>query len=136
MSDFQDEASIARTRLDANWSATDIDWSDFNAKPYAPTPNAAWIRPALRGGDTFRASVGPNARRRSISTFAIQVFVPEGQGDALLRSYMEQLGDLFRDYQEAGVTFLEPSLRVVGRDPEGFGYQGNVTVPVRRDRIV
>jgi hypothetical protein len=49
---------------------------------------------------------------------------------------MEQLGDLFRDYQEAGVTFLEPSLRVVGRDPEGFGYQGNVTVPVRRDRIV
>jgi hypothetical protein len=136
MSDIQETVSILRQRLNDNWSATGIDWSDFNAKPYKPAPTAAWIRPTLRGGDTFRASLGPNARRRTIYTWAVQVFVPEGQGDATLRSYMEQVGDLFRDYQTSGVTCLTPSFRVVGRDPEGLGYQGNVTVPVRVDRIV
>ena len=100
----------------SSWAtATAVAWSNqkFNE------PNAPWIRPTIKFGETVYGEIGQGVGLRQ-GVLMIQVFDLANNGTKNSLEYASRLELLFRRKDLDGVMFKESTTDLVGLDENGY----------------
>lgn len=130
---FVNFADEVRQEVNKNYSKTPVQYP--NQKDFDKPENEAWVKMVINDGETLAIDIASNPTFRSSGILVFGIFVPTEQGDRELRDIADELGSLFRYKQIDKTLFRAPSLDVLGRVQidNGAWYQGDVTIPFRRD---
>lgn len=134
---LQSETDVVVARL-SGWS-TPIDLVEFNLPGYEKDDlPETFIRPVIRTPPEAaeREELGPTASRIQDGTLIVQVFIGADRGLSELWPLTVALEALFRDYEDSGIQFEEPTSKLVGRSPDSPHYQANTEVPFYRQRVL
>lgn len=135
------EATRAITAaFDAGWRTapdgplrTPVHWP--NTMRFEPPQDGAWVRLSVQWGAGHPAAIG-RVFYRYAGVVQVQVFVPQGTGNALLDTLCEAAATIFGDgvslQADGRLQFWTPSRLVVG--PDGLWWQENVVCSFRRER--
>lgn len=140
MSDFFDaDRRILEGEFQTNWDLND-GIVEYEGVPFSQPTNASWLRFTIVNGESNRITCGDSALYRSMNIIVVQIFVLKDKGARLVTTLADRVADIFRDQEyttgSGGViTCYTPSLRMVGTDGKGF-YQGNVSIPYKRDLYI
>ena len=103
-------------KFSSSWAtATEICWPNqkFNE------PNAIWIRPTIKMGETFVGEIGQGVGLRT-GVLMIQIFDLANNGTKNALQYAARLETLFRRVDLNGVMFKESSSDILGLDDNGY----------------
>ena len=131
MGNFQDIREAIESRLNANWSTTDISWDNVS---YTPDANTAFIRLLINETDSYQASMANTPCHRTIGLIHILVMVPIGTGTNTARGYCDTLAGIFRNASFDDITCKSPKIVRVG--DIGEHYQYSILIPFWKDAIL
>jgi len=109
-------------RMFDNWATTRIAVDNID---FEPPNNEAWVRLQIFENESQRMTIGNPGIHRTIGLIAISIFVPEGTGTQVARTYADTIAAIFRDVQFNGITCRESTVTNAG-NYESW-YQVNVT---------
>ena len=120
-------AQLIRKRFAEHYQRTPVAWPNA---AFTPPDDEPWVRLTIKGGDGRQvATTGRRIRRSGV--VIVQVFTPEGEGDAPARSIADEVAAIFEAMTLDGVRFKAASNEVVGAH-EGW-FQINVEIPFSWD---
>ena len=142
MSQFAAEIALIRKRFGTLFedvhgptSAVPVLVLYDNSPNGTPGVEKPYVRLKVDFVDSMLAGLGSPRLFRDIGLTIIQVFVPQGSGEELLLSLMDEVADIFFAKTVVDgpteMVFDKPKGQRVG--PEGPYYQGNITVKYRSD---
>ena len=109
--------NIIMGQIASAWAtATEICWPNqmFNE------PNAAWIRPTIKFGESFVGELGENGVGLRTGVLMIQVFGLANSGIKISLQYASRLETMFRRKDLDGVLFNEPATDINGLGENGY----------------
>jgi hypothetical protein len=132
-SSYTEEQAAIMGRISDEWTTTSIAYPNTH---FDPAESAAYIRPVVRRGTAFNASVSSTNRRiRHPGLLIIEVRVRKNTGDEDALDHGDALAALFRNLSLApGIHFRAPTVRDLGPDASGW-YVVQVECPFWRDSI-
>jgi hypothetical protein len=83
-------------------------------------PQAAWIRPTIKMGDTLIGELGEDGIGMRVGILMISVFGLAGEGTKTILGYASRLEAIFRRKEISGIVFNEPSTDMAGLDEAGY----------------
>lgn len=104
-----------------------------NMKFAIPNPPEPYIRVSIKHGDTNVIGCGAPKYQRSIGVVIVQVFIPEGRGDAGALSIADEVCTVLDNKSFDLVTFQSSRVKEVG--VSGGFYQLNVVTSFSSDKI-
>lgn len=126
---FSDANSIIERRLDANWTATPIQYDNVR---YIPAIGTAFIRMQIEWATANVVSIG--GRIKAEGYVLLSIFTPAGEGTSVPLGYADTLASLFNMYHEDAIKLLAAVINRVGMQKEWF--QVNVEIPFSYDACV
>ncbi|MEK9721874.1 MAG: phage tail terminator-like protein [Rhodospirillaceae bacterium] len=136
--DFEAAHNAIRARFETNVEdALSIKVQYDNAPPVGQD-DERWIRLSIQGGDSYAATLsgGTVSDFRRPGVMQAQLFAPLREGDGSLYSIADTIDGSFRSVSAAGVTYLVPSVKPIGRTSDGQWWQVNVNCPFYFDMSV
>jgi len=124
---YETEREDIETRLNTNWTTTDIAWDNV---PYIPTPGTAWIRCTILPGGAEGLSFGSDTDIEYSGIIDLGIFVPKDTGNNTARQYADTLAAIFNLEDFGTVECWEASVQNLGI--EKSWYRLSVTIPFKR----
>lgn len=113
-------AKTIRTHFADHFDRAPIAWPNVD---FEPQPREAWVRLTILDSAGRQVATAPPRFRRS-GVVVVQVFVPDGTGDAAAREIADEVARVFQGSTIDGVRFGASSIEHVG--PDGGWFQLNV----------
>ena len=120
-------------RVEANWTATEVEWQNTEFDPKLGTP---FVKVTLLFGDEniagFAGTDSGNMYRK-VGVVFFSIFVPPDSGTRLAYTHADNLIALFRGQEVSGIRFRGVEVNEVG---EGDGwFQVNVSIAFEADEV-
>lgn len=114
---LEDIRSAIMATLSSNWStATAIEYPN---QPFE-RPQATWIRPTIKMGDTIVGELGTDGIGMRIGLLMISIFGLVGTGTKGFLDFASRLEAIFRRKEISGIIFDEPNTDIPGVDDNGY----------------
>jgi hypothetical protein len=123
--------TIVKTAWDANTSGAPLYYDNQDAE--RPRVPATFGRAVVRHFDGTQISLGDRSMKRRYGAIFVQVFVPQGSGQAEIRNLSDELMFALEDARPSTVRLTDVQINELGAD--GTYFQVNVVANFSYDRV-
>ena len=121
------ERSDIESRLNSNWTTTDIAWDNV---PFIPTPGTSWIRCTILPGSVNALEFGRDTEKEFSGIIDLGIFVSRETGSEVARDYADILSGLFDMVEFGTIDCKEAFVQNLGLEEDW--YHLSVTIPFTR----